>query len=562
MDTASHPVERVSWNDAAEFCAKLSEQEKLKPFYFRGGETVTMLAGTGYRLPTEAEWEFACRAGTTTKYWIGDKDEDLTQAAWFGANSGGRTHAVGELKANPFGLYDIHGNVCEWVQDWWGPTYYGQFQGNPARNPSGPSLADSRRVLRGGDWLYTASHCRAANRNNHGANVSGVIGFRVALTVDAVKAATKGQSAAMGPAIDLLAMVDLSRDTVENERYGKWTRDGQTLISPGGNKAGHIMVPYLFPAEYELTALVERLEGNDGVIFGFVMDGHAAQIGFDIHDPKVSGVGYIDGKYPLDNESAYRKAVLADRKPHTIRVTVGKRSVRGSVDGQEVVNWEGDPNRLTSPVSLSDDKNVSFGTGFNKFKFHKLELRPLSPALAHRPPANRIRGASWRSGCWTISSLSRATGWIARRYRASHCRPTHCGSPRYTSTPSPTPKLGNLPTWPSRLTRSDNWRLFLRHKASRLSGWNNSVESSRFTTCISTRHNCPARNAPRWEPCRGSASSISIVAPMWTMRLWSISSHARNLASCFFTIVRSATGAWRSWRSCRACTFCTSVPIL
>ena len=81
---ARHPVEMVSWNDAAEFCAKLSEQEKLKPFYFRAGETVTMLEGTGYRLPTEAEWEFACRAGTTTKYWIGDKDEDLPQAGWFG----------------------------------------------------------------------------------------------------------------------------------------------------------------------------------------------------------------------------------------------------------------------------------------------------------------------------------------------------------------------------------------------------------------------------------------------------------------------------------------------
>ena len=146
LDTSTHPVEMVSWNDAAEFCAKLSEKEKLKPFYFRAGETVTMLDGTGYRLPTEAEWEFACRAGTTTKYWIGDKDDELVRAAWIGANSVGRTHAVGELRANPFGLYDIHGNVWEWVQDWWEPTYYGQFQEKPALDPNGPSVAGSLRV--------------------------------------------------------------------------------------------------------------------------------------------------------------------------------------------------------------------------------------------------------------------------------------------------------------------------------------------------------------------------------------------------------------------------------
>ncbi|MBC7822042.1 MAG: SUMF1/EgtB/PvdO family nonheme iron enzyme, partial [Planctomycetaceae bacterium] len=190
MNTTSHPVEGVSWNDAAEFCAKLSQQEKLKPFYFRTGQTVTPLDGTGYRLPSEAEWELACRAGTTTKYWIGDKDEELMRAGWFGANSGGRTHPVGELKGNPFGLYDIHGNVWEWVQDGWEATYYGQFQDMVAINPDAPFSAGSARVIRGGSWFFPASFCRASFHHDAvpwGGGLSN--GFRVSLVVHAVKAA-------------------------------------------------------------------------------------------------------------------------------------------------------------------------------------------------------------------------------------------------------------------------------------------------------------------------------------------------------------------------------------
>ncbi len=192
METTDHPVEMVNWNDAAEFCAKLSKQEKLKPFYFRAGETITPLDGTGYRLPSEAEWEIACRAGTVTKYWIGDKDEDLVRTGWFGGNAGGRTHAAGELKANPFGLYDIHGNVWEWVQDGWDATYYGQFSEKLAINPNSPFSAGSRRVIRGGVSHNSASDCRSSNRRAYDpAGRGGDIGFRVSLPVDAVRQALK-----------------------------------------------------------------------------------------------------------------------------------------------------------------------------------------------------------------------------------------------------------------------------------------------------------------------------------------------------------------------------------
>ncbi len=182
LETAEHPVEMVSWNDAAEFCAKLSQQEKLKPFYFRVGETITPLDGTGYRLPSEAEWEFACRAGTATKYWIGDKDDDLVRAGWFGGNAGGRTHAAGELKANPFGLSDMHGNVWEWVQDGWDATYYGQFPEKPAINPNSPFSAGSLRVVRGGYWHLPASRCRSSDRHADVPTSRGRhLGFRVSL---------------------------------------------------------------------------------------------------------------------------------------------------------------------------------------------------------------------------------------------------------------------------------------------------------------------------------------------------------------------------------------------
>jgi formylglycine-generating enzyme required for sulfatase activity len=182
MEMADHPVESVSWNDAAEFCAKLSQLEKFKPFYFRAGETITPLDGTGYRLPSEAEWEFACRAGTAAKYWIGDQQEDLMQAGWFTGNSGERTHAARELKANPYGLYDIHGNVWEWVQDGWEPTFYGQFQEKPAINPSVPFHALPQRVLRGGGWGYAASACRSSNRGTHlPTQLGSLLGFRVSL---------------------------------------------------------------------------------------------------------------------------------------------------------------------------------------------------------------------------------------------------------------------------------------------------------------------------------------------------------------------------------------------
>ena len=148
LDTRRFPVENVTWYDCVEFCNKLSEKEGLKPYYqlkvlernpdqgILGDAKVTILGGTGYHVPTGAEWVHACRAGSNTKYHFGDRDEELPDYAWFNKNSGKRTHQVGELKPNAFGLFDMHGNVYEWTED--------LFEGAPLY------------ITRGGDWFHTA----------------------------------------------------------------------------------------------------------------------------------------------------------------------------------------------------------------------------------------------------------------------------------------------------------------------------------------------------------------------------------------------------------------------
>ena len=139
------PVENVSWYDAMEFCQKLTEQER---------QAGRLPAGTVYTLPTEAQWEYVCRAGTT-----GDYAGDLDAMAWYAKNSGTATHAVGTKQANAWGLLDMHGNVWEWCLDWYGP-YSGGRVTDPRGAPSGTS-----RVFRGGGWRLEADYARSTFRD-------------------------------------------------------------------------------------------------------------------------------------------------------------------------------------------------------------------------------------------------------------------------------------------------------------------------------------------------------------------------------------------------------------
>jgi formylglycine-generating enzyme required for sulfatase activity len=156
---ADHPVERVQWTDAARFCNACSEMEGLSPCYDEQTWTCDFQAD-GYRLPTEAEWEYACRAGSPATYFFGDRESELSKYAWCKPHSKGQTHPVGEKRPNAWGLYDMSGNVWEWCNDFYSETYYAD---SPRENPRGPE-SGKKRVLRGGAWNSTADACRAAYR--------------------------------------------------------------------------------------------------------------------------------------------------------------------------------------------------------------------------------------------------------------------------------------------------------------------------------------------------------------------------------------------------------------
>lgn len=157
----NNPVETVSWDEVQTFIQGLNEQE----------------GANKYRLPTEAEWEYAARVGTTGAYSFGDDADQLEQYAWSRDNSGRQTHPVGQKKSNSWGLYDMHGNVWEWMQDW-----YGAYSQGAVTDPIGPSEGEFR-VVRGGSWFDSARLLRSAGRNIGAPDYrSEFIGFRLALS--------------------------------------------------------------------------------------------------------------------------------------------------------------------------------------------------------------------------------------------------------------------------------------------------------------------------------------------------------------------------------------------
>jgi formylglycine-generating enzyme required for sulfatase activity/uncharacterized caspase-like protein len=161
------PVVRVTWQECQSFCNKLTERERMAGKLANGAE---------YGLPTEAEWEYSCRSGTTGRWFHGDAEPGLAEHAWYLANSRSRLQEVGTKKPNAWGLHDLHGNAAEWVMDW-----YGKYPGGEVNDPQGVRIG-SNRVIRGGSWLDASGYCRSGVRGRNGqAARLNTLGFRLVL---------------------------------------------------------------------------------------------------------------------------------------------------------------------------------------------------------------------------------------------------------------------------------------------------------------------------------------------------------------------------------------------
>ena len=174
--TDDRPVVGVSWGDANAFCDWLTRKE-----------------GKKYGLPTEAQWEYACRAGTRTIYSFGDNESDLGDYAWFDKNSYFQTHPVGQKLPNAWGLSDMHGNAWQWCEDWYDGGYFAQ---SPTNDPRGPATG-SQRMIRGGSWRYPPWYCRSGERGCNGPEYSGAnLGFRVSQVPVSAAAEARSNAAA------------------------------------------------------------------------------------------------------------------------------------------------------------------------------------------------------------------------------------------------------------------------------------------------------------------------------------------------------------------------------
>ncbi|MFO0999441.1 MAG: bifunctional serine/threonine-protein kinase/formylglycine-generating enzyme family protein [Planctomycetaceae bacterium] len=232
IDTSAYPVEQVSWNDTTEFCRRLSLQENVVPATSEPNRDSTTPNGSGYWLPTEAEWEFACRAGTTTWFWNGNEIENLKTIDLFGPTTG----QVGQLKANPFGVHDLHGNVCEFVHDCWDPDSYKKHSGEPAIDPiGGVPEAHVLTLYRGSHWSGCDESARSAARKvgyERSTPVASHLGFRVKLPWTTVKEFLRSGNSRLHSAAGHSPQVPVDPSPFDAMSHSRFLRKNGSTICP------------------------------------------------------------------------------------------------------------------------------------------------------------------------------------------------------------------------------------------------------------------------------------------------------------------------------------------
>jgi formylglycine-generating enzyme required for sulfatase activity/serine/threonine protein kinase len=373
VDTSRYPVESVTWYDAVEFCNKLSEKEGRRPYYRTadieryedGGirdAKVSIAGGDGYRLPTEAEWEYACRAGTTTPFNFGTANNGaesncIGTAAYRTEEQGpalGRPVPVGSYRPNAFGLYDMHGNVLEWCWDVFDEAYY---KHSPESDPAGPS-AGSNRVRRGGGWGYQAIDCRSAfRRRNLPRYRSHTTGIRVARVPDGQEVAKippeKNKPADVAPsppAIGPNPSVATTVSKISGRPFlvrGQWTIENDELVQPklsAGHE--HPLIVFGEPAlsHYDLTLEAKETGGNEalGIFFHWLGPGRYRKF-FLAANRELNFSYSYDGKW--SREDGIRKMRYSSNRWYSLKVEVRGDTFRAYLDG--VLQFEQTDGRFT-----------------------------------------------------------------------------------------------------------------------------------------------------------------------------------------------------------------------
>jgi len=400
-DTNRFPVEMVSWEDAVEFCRKLS----ALPGKERGSRV--------YRLPTEAEWEYACRAGTSSTFCFGDSLTS-TMANINGENPYGatvqgpnlqRTTGVGSYKPNAWGVHDMHGNVWEWCRGWYDDDYY---RNSPVEDPPGPSQG-TLRVMRGGTFFGGGVRCRSACRGPTRGKGRMDYGFRVVCEMPASVASSgstggsgsESGTLARGQWHDVLRLIDLDRHAIN----GKWLRKADGVWATPAITS-RLVVPVRVQSDYDIDFSFTRHSGNEAVFVNLpIADLASCTVGLSFCGGGVSGFHYLGGKFGWDHPSSHgvvRPGTIQNGKRYRATVRVRKKgavvSIDVRLDGKPYFKWEGKADLLErdSVMTLPRSDMLAIGAHVVDATFHEVRLRPLSAAaqvwpwrgesLATKPP--------------------------------------------------------------------------------------------------------------------------------------------------------------------------------